>query len=434
MRHTRAFALIAALLAVGAVAIALFVLKIGPFGAVEKAPTQSPRTAHSSSTPQPQGTGESQEPSDPQDPAEPQEPPATRTPSEAEPLSWGPTAAQLAQAEAIVADMSDTELAGQVLISHWSGTDPKAAAKLVADYHLAGLIFMAPNIENAAQLKKVTAAVQNQQHAAGRDWPAIISVDQEGGRVARLRGVIDQVPAFAKLAAAGNDEVQSVLESMAAQMADLGFTMDFAPVADVSIGPKDPTIGDRAAGTDPEFVAAAAQAAMAGFLDGGVVPTIKHFPGHGSVTTDSHVEVPVQKRSLKELREKDFVPFAAAIDAGAPVVMMAHVSVEALDPGVPATLSSPAYELLRDELGFEGVIVTDAMNMQAITKTTGQGQEAVTALAAGADLVLMPADIKAAHGAIVTALQEGDLEREQIAASAARVVALQLWFDAELGE
>src|SRR5690625_769741 len=295
-------------------------------------------------------------------------------------------------------------------------------------------LFRSPNIETAAQLQEVTGAVQNQQQAAGREWPAIISVDQEGGRVARLRGVIDKVPAFATLAAQGNAEVRAVTEAMGAQMADLGFTMDFAPVADVSIGPKDPTIGDRAAGTDPEFVADAALAAVAGLLEGGVVPTVKHFPGHGSVTTDSHIDLPVQKRSLEELREKDLVPFAAAISAGAPVVMMAHVSVEELDPGVPATLSAPAYALLRDELGFEGVIVTDAMNMQAITKTTKSGQESVAALAAGADLVLMPADIKAAHGAIVAALDSGDLDRSELERSAARVVALQLWFDAGLAE
>src|SRR5699024_6208685 len=136
----------------------------------------------------------------------------------------------------------------------------------------------------------------------------------------------------------------------------------------------------------------------------------KHFPGHGSVTVDSHVDVPVQKRDLDELRAKDFKPFEAAINDGAPVVMMGHIALEALDPGVPATLSPAAYELLRDELEFDGVIVTDAMNMNAITQGTKAGQETVTALAAGADLVLMPPDTKAAHTAVVEALKSEDLD------------------------
>lgn len=292
---------------------------------------------------------------------------------------------------------------------------------------------MGPNVEGGDQVRQVSDAVQNQQREAGRPWPAIISVDQEGGRVARLRSVITQVPAFAKLAAQGEAEVASVLEDMAGEMTDLGFTMDFAPVADVSIGADDPTIGDRAAGEDPAEVTGAVEAALEGLLAGGVVPTVKHFPGHGSVTTDSHVGVPVQERDLDELREKDFVPFAGAVEAGAPAVMMGHIALAEFDAKIPATLSAQAYELLRSELDFEGVIITDAMNMEAVTKNTRTGQESVQALGAGADLVLMPPDTKAAHKAIVAALDSGDLERDQVEESAARVIALQLWFDAGLG-
>src|SRR5690625_2911837 len=213
--------------------------------------------------------------------------------------------------------MSDKELAGQVLIAHWAGTDPQTAAQMVADYHLAGVIFMGPNVEGGDQVRQVSDAVQNQQREAGRPWPAIISVDQEGGRVARLRSVITQVPAFAKLAAQGEAEVASVLEDMAGEMTDLGFTMDFAPVADVSIGAADPTIGDRAAGEDPAEVTGAVEAALDGFLAGGVIPTVKHFPGHGSVTTDSHVGVPVQERELDERGQKEFVRCVGGVGAGA---------------------------------------------------------------------------------------------------------------------
>lgn len=416
MRPAKILGIFATLLTIGAVVLVLYLLKIGPFNFDASRPADAPS-----------------QPAEPESKATPSQSPSSTKPPEPKDLSWGPTDAQLAQAQEAVAQMSDKELAGQVLISHWAGTDPQTAAQMVGDYHLAGVIFMGPNVEGGDQVRQVSDAVQNQQREAGRPWPAIISVDQEGGRVARLRSVITQVPAFAKLAAQGEAEVASVLEDMAGEMTDLGFTMDFAPVADVSIGADDPTIGDRAAGEDPAEVTGAVEAALEGLLAGGVVPTVKHFPGHGSVTTDSHVGVPVQERDLDELREKDFVPFAGAVEAGAPAVMMGHIALAEFDAKIPATLSAQAYELLRSELDFEGVIITDAMNMEAVTKNTRTGQESVQALGAGADLVLMPPDTKAAHKAIVAALDSGDLERDQVEESAARVIALQLWFDAGLG-
>ena len=426
MRHAKTLIALAALLIIGAVVV-LYLLKIGPFNSDASRPADAPRQSaepEDESTPS-HSPGASQSPNSSQSHN-------SSKPPEPKDLSWGPTDVQLAQAQDAVGQMSDKELAGQVLIAHWAGTDPQAAAQVVADYHLAGVIFMGPNVEGDDQIREVSDAVQNQQREAGRPWPAIISVDQEGGRVARLRSVITQVPAFAKLAAQGEAEVASVLEDMAGEMTDLGFMMDFAPVADVSVGAEDPTIGDRAAGTDPAEVTGAVEAALEGLLAGGVIPTVKHFPGHGSVTTDSHVGVPVQERDLDELREKDFVPFAGAVEAGAPAVMMGHIALAEFDAKIPATLSAQAYELLRSELDFEGVIITDAMNMEAVTKNTRTGQESVQALGAGADLVLMPPDTKAAHKAIVAALDSGDLERDQVEESAARVIALQLWFDAGL--
>ena len=403
----------------GAASLTMYLLRMGPFAESFEDEQQAPPAA--SPTGPDGGDGDSDE-APPKPPSEPEEPPPPQ------PLGWGPNEDHFSAAQQAVAAMSDEELAGQVMISHWSGTSPEAAAKTVRDHHLAGLILMGPNIEGADQITAVSDGVQNQQQDAGRDWPAIISVDQEGGRVSRLESVIDPVPAFGKLASEGTSEVRDVMQRMGEQMMDLGFTMDFAPVADISIGPQNPTIGDRAAGSEPEIVAKSVEAALDGLLAGGVIPTVKHFPGHGSVTTDSHVEVPIQDRDLDDLRENDFVPFQAAVSAGVPVVMMGHVALEVLDPQVPASLSAPAYELLRDELGFDGVIVTDAMNMQAITKSTGVGQEALRALEAGADLVLMPTDIAAAHDAVVGALASGDLDRDRIEEAATRVVALQMWF------
>ena len=209
-------------------------------------------------------------------------------------------------------------------------------------------------------------------------------------------------------------------------LAALGITMDFAPVADVTVGAADPTIGDRAASADPAVAARTVVAAWRGLLAGGTVPVLKHFPGHGSVAADSHVALPCQTASLEQLSARDLVPFQAAVDAGAPVVMMGHIDVVQLDPGVPSSLSPAAYGLLREGLGFDGVAVTDALDMGAVP-VGAPGEEVVRALAAGADLVLKPRDVAAAHAAIVAAVQSGALPRERLEEAATRVAALQLW-------
>ncbi len=200
-----------------------------------------------------------------------------------------------------------------------------------------------------------------------------------------------------------------------------------APVADVTIGPADPTIGSRSPAGDPWLAAQVVSASVAGFRQAGIVPVAKHYPGHGSVTVDSHEGLPVQTASLDELRARDLVPFAAAARAGAPAVMMSHLAVEALDPGVPASLSPAAYASLRGDAGFQGVAVTDALDMAAVTADHGTGGAAVAALAAGADLLLMPADVREAHAALVAAIADGSVPRDRVQDAAAKVVALQRW-------
>ena len=226
--------------------------------------------------------------------------------------------------------------------------------------------------------------------------------------------------------AAGDPELTTrVYRQYAAELAGLGFTVDFAPDADVTSGPSDPTIGSRSAGSDPRLVGQQAGAAAAGLQDGGVVPVLKHFPGHGSVPADSHLSLPVQDRSLQVLRRVDLAPFAAAVDDGVPAVMTGHLDVRAVDPRTPATLSRPVVTgLLRQELGFEGLVVTDSLQMDAVTAGRSAGGVAVQALAAGNDVLLMPTDPAAARTAVVRAVRSGDLSRTRLLQSAARQVAL----------
>ncbi|HEX2248500.1 MAG TPA: glycoside hydrolase family 3 N-terminal domain-containing protein, partial [Arthrobacter sp.] len=330
-------------------------------------------------------------------------PSSAAVPTEAPALSWGPNQDHYDDAAAAVEAMSLEEKAGQVMVSFYSGTDPAPQLAAIEELHLGGSIIMGDNVPLAADgtvdvaaMAQINKSLQDAMFNA-RDWPGIISVDQEGGMVARLGAPLTEWPTPMTYGAAADEAVsRDSMAAMATELAALGFTMDHAPGLDLTIGPADPTIGARSLGSNPERASAQAPALLEGFEKVGVMPSVKHFPGHGSVTTDSHLSLPVQDASVAELQARDWKPFEAAIDAGAPVMMMGHIAVPALEQGVPSSLSAPSYEALRD-LGFEGVIITDALNMGAVENQYPGGQAAPMALAAGADLLLMPADPYAAH-------------------------------------
>jgi beta-N-acetylhexosaminidase len=349
-----------------------------------------------------------------------------------DPLPWGPTEAELAQAQEIVRPMSAAELAGQVIVGRWHGSDPTTAAAMVEDHHLAGVQLTGDNIVDRAQVSATTAAVAEAFERTGRSFPPVIGVDQEGGVVAHLRGITADFPSFAAAGAAvaqngreGRRTVRAAMRAKALELRELGFTWLFAPVADVTIGDADVTIRSRSASSDPEVAAGAVSAAVEGYVDAGLVSTAKHFPGHGAATQDSHETLPEIDVTRQELAARDLPPFRAAVRAGAPAVMMGHLDVSSLAPGVPTSLAPEAYDLLRDDLGFEGVAITDSLGMGAVISPGTR--PAVDALAAGADLLLMPADTAHTHGVVTRALRRGDLGRERVEEAAARVVAVQLW-------
>ncbi|MGH3306639.1 MAG: glycoside hydrolase family 3 N-terminal domain-containing protein [Nocardioides sp.] len=348
-----------------------------------------------------------------------------------EPMSWGPTPAELEEAQGLVAGWRPAQLAGQVIVARYFGNTPEEPANLVRDLHLAGVAVGGYNVVDAAQVRATTAAVTRAHAADGRSFPPVIGVDQEGGVVAHLDGVATTFPPFQEAGDAitagarqGRTAVRNAAVSTAMELRMLGFTWVFAPVADVTIGAADPTIGSRSPSQDPKTAAAAIGAAVPGYDQAGVVSTTKHFPGHGSVTADSHEVLPKLDASLETLRERDLVPFEAAVDAGAPAIMMGHLDARAIAPGVPTSLAPEAYDFLRDELGFEGVAITDSMGMGAVMRP---GKPAVDAINAGADLLLMPADARRTHAVVTEAIEKGVIPRERVEEAAARVVALQLW-------
>jgi beta-N-acetylhexosaminidase len=313
------------------------------------------------------------------------------------------------------------DLAGQVIVAEWQGT--AAPVRLVRDLHLGGVIAFESNVVSAAQVKAVTTTLTRQVR---RKWPLFLGVDQEGGVVERMRGVATRFPTFMSTGAAGDTALtRQAYAAGARELRGLGFTVDFAPDADVTSGPGDPTIGSRSPSSRPAVVAEHVVAAAAGFSEAGVLPVVKHFPGHGSVPADSHLTLPVQTRTRAELDAADLVPFRSAIEAGLPAVMVGHLDVRAIDPRVPSSLSRKIVTgLLREELGFGGLVVTDSLAMVGVTRGRDPGRSAVQALRAGSDVLLMPPSPAVARSAIVRAVRAGTLSRRRLEQAAARQVAL----------
>ncbi|MGY5317981.1 glycoside hydrolase family 3 protein [Neomicrococcus lactis] len=375
-------------------------------------------------------------------------PSESATPAEPQASSWGPSVDTIAAAQKAVSEMTMQQKAGQVLVAFFSGKDYASQSALVKKLHLGGVIMMGDNIPVSSggsnsnsgdsggatggaagvDVSALTSATKKLGSALSgeRSWPGIVAVDQEGGLVARVQAPLTEWPTGMTYGAANDPSLtEKSHRALNQDLADLGFTMNFAPDADVTIGPTDPVIGARSMGSDASLVAPNVVAAWKGAVSAGVMPSLKHFPGHGSVTTDSHVGLPVQSASVSELEARDWVPFKESIDAGVPMIMMGHIAVTELDPGVPSSLSAASYAELR-KLGFEGVVVTDALNMGAITENYSTGQESVAALGAGADLLVMPPNVTAAHKAIVAAVKEGSLKESRLDEAAARVVAMQM--------
>ena len=345
------------------------------------------------------------------------------TPSEELGLAegWGPAPAELDRAARIVGRMRLPDLAGQVIVADWQGT--AAPVRMVRDLHLGGVIAFSANVASAEQVRAVNRTLTRQVR---RTWPLFLGVDQEGGVVERLRGAATRFPTFMSTGAAGDATLtQEAYAAGAAELRGLGFTVDFAPDADVTSGPGDPTIGSRSASSRPKVVAEHVVAAATGFSTAGVLPVVKHFPGHGSVPADSHLTLPVQGRSKAQLEASDLVPFARGIEAGLPAVMVGHLDVRAVDPRVPSSLSRKVVTgLLRDELGFDGLVVTDSLEMAAVTRGRDPGRTAVQALRAGSDVLLMPPSPAVARAALVRAVRSGTLPRRRLEQAAARQIAL----------
>ncbi len=336
----------------------------------------------------------------------------------------GTTAEETARAVELVNRMSLAERAGQVIVAGYSGTG--SAASLVRRLHLGGVLPVGGNITSPQQIQRANQSVR--RVVAERGYPAFVGVDQEGGRVARVGPPATGFPAFLATGAARRPALtEAAAAANAREMAGLGFTAVLGPVADVTRGPSDPVIGSRSAGDRPAAVAAQVVAADRGMREAGMLGSLKHFPGHGSLTSDSHLSLPVQRKTRAQLMATDLVPFRRAIAAGATVVMTGHIDVRSIDPGVPASMSRKVTTgLLREQLGFEGLVVTDGLGMLGVSRRYPSPVVGARALAAGADVVLLPPDPAAARSGIVRAVRDGSLSRARLNEAATRMIALLL--------
>jgi beta-N-acetylhexosaminidase len=317
---------------------------------------------------------------------------------------------------------------GQLLSVGFDGpTVPDELRARIAAGEVGGVMLFRPNIVDPAQLAGLVSTLRG---AAPAGAPLLVSIDQEGGIVQRLRAPATVWPPMLAVGTAGDvARTTQVGRALGAELAAVGVGWNFAPVLDVHTNPANPVIGNRAFGTTPEAAATQALAFWRGLRAAGVLGCGKHYPGHGDTRTDSHLELPVVAHDLDRLRRIELGPFAAAAAAGMEAFMTAHVLYPALDPDLPATLSRRiATELLRGELGFRGVLVSDDLGMKAVADRYGIDDLAVRAIEAGCDhlLVREPADRQqAAFTAIVRAAESRADFRARVEEAAARVAALK---------
>ena len=336
------------------------------------------------------------------------------------------------------AKMTSQELAGQMVAAGFPGTAPSPGIlELIARRGLGGVIYFSRNIADLDQLRQVSDRLREAARCspAGLGLPLLISIDQEGGTVARLTeaegGTV--FPGNMLLGATGSaDLAYAAARATAVELRAVGVNWNYAPVVDVLNNPANPVISVRSYGEDPDLVARLGAAAVRGYQDGGVLATAKHFPGHGDTDKDSHLLLPTIPHSRQRLDQVELVPFRAAIAAGVGAIMTAHITFPALEPrpGRPATLSRAVLTgLLREELGFGGLVVTDCMEMHAITQHFGAAAAAVEAIKAGADIVLVSHTFErqvASLDAIAAAIASGEIPRRRAEDAVGRVLAAKV--------
>ncbi len=356
-----------------------------------------------------------------------------------------PTAASPAdRAAAKLAEMTLEEKVGQLFVTEVYGGDANTPdqrnvdsygvatpAEVVQKYHLGGVIYFAwSNPTN--ELKQIATLSNGLQKAAledGPEVPLLVGTDQEGGLVSRMGPPFTAMPGNMALGANGKTaDTRASAKVIGKELKALGVNQNYAPDADVNVNPLNPVIGVRSFSSDPQLAAKLTTAAVRGYEhDAKISATPKHFPGHGDTETDSHTGIPEIDHSRQEWDELDRPPFEAAVKAGVDSIMTAHIVVPALDPSEdPATLSKPILTgILREELGYDGVVITDSLRMDGVREKYGDEEIPLRALEAGVDQLLMPYDMDLAYNSVLDAVKSGRITEERIDQSVQRILELK---------
>ncbi|MFE1233838.1 glycoside hydrolase family 3 protein [Streptomyces sp. NPDC058745] len=306
----------------------------------------------------------------------------------------------------------------------------RTAAELVDRYHVGGIIYFAwtHNTRDPHQIAELSNGIQRAGLAQRTPLPLLISTDQEHGIVCRVGEPATLLPGAMALGAGGShSDARRAARIAGAELAAVGIRQNYAPVADVNVNPANPVIGVRSFGSDPQAVAGLVAAQVKGYQRAGVAATSKHFPGHGDTAVDSHYGLPTITHTREQWAELDAPPFRAAIAAGIDSIMTAHIVVPALDPSEdPATLSHPILTgILRGQLGYDGVVVTDALGMEGVRTKYGDARVPVLALKAGVDQLLNPPKLDVAWNAVLEAVKGGELTEARLDESILRILRLK---------
>ena len=329
-----------------------------------------------------------------------------------------------------MAGMSVEDMVGQMFVVSVGGTEPDYyIEKMVRERNIGGVILFGHNMKSGKQVRSLTRSLQELSMRTDPPIPLFVAVDQEGGSVASAPWVAPE-PAAAEVGKRKDpDEARRIAARIGRQLLRAGVNTDFAPVVDTGFGVP---IGTRSYGDDPELVARMGAAAVEGFEEAGMISAAKHFPNHGPATSDSHVGLPVIRHDMETVESFDLPPFEAAVDAGVPMVMVGHLMYPAIDPEGPASLSGDAISMLREDLGFDGVVVTDDLAMAGATGGGTVAGAAVEAVKAGADLLLVssaPQEQADAYDAVVEAVEVGEIPRERIEESVGRILRVKKKYD-----
>ena len=324
-----------------------------------------------------------------------------------------------------VSQLSLEDAVGQMFVVGVGGTEPDYyIKKTIRKRNIGGIILHDYNMQSKERTQAMVSELQKLSIKTSLCIPLIVAVDQEGGRVGSAPWVTYHPPAAAVGQSGDPAQAQRIAEEIGRQLDAAGVNTDLAPVVDTGFGA---AIGDRSFGTDPHLVSKMGAAAVRGFEAAGIISTAKHFPNHGAAKVDSHTGLPVVDHDMQTVLSYDLPPFKRAVEAGVPMVMVGHLLYPAIDPERPASLSPKAIKLLRQEVGFDGVIITDDLAMEGAKQGGTVAQAAVKAVSAGADMLIIssPQEQVDAYAAVVRGVKQGRISQDQINDSVDRILKLK---------